>query len=67
MKIVENEFKDYAVAASETDFFKRVKQIRAISADASDAEIEASLGITFDTFKRCIKQIKESFDFFDSL
>ena len=31
MKIVENEFKDYAVAASETDFFKRVKRIKAIS------------------------------------
>lgn len=67
MKIVENEFKDYAVAASETDFFKRVKQIRAISADASDAEIETILGITFNTFERCIKQIKECFEFFDSL
>ena len=32
MKIVENEFKDYAVAASETDFFKRVKRIKTISA-----------------------------------
>ena len=67
MKIVENEFKDYAVAASETDFFKRVKQIRTISADASDAEIETILGITFDTFERCIKQIKQCFEFFDSL
>lgn len=67
MKIVENEFKDYAVAASETDFFKRVKQIRTISADASDAEIETILGITFNTFERCIEQIKECFEFFDSL
>ena len=67
MKIVENEFKDYAVAASETDFFKRVKRIKAISVDASDAEIEASLGITFDVFEGCIKQIKECFEFFDSL
>ena len=67
MKIVENEFKDYAVAASETDFFKRVKRIKAISVDASDAEIEASLGITFDTFERCIKQIKQCFEFFDGL
>lgn len=67
MKIVENEFKDYAVAASETDFFKRVKQIRAISADASDAEIETILGITFNTFERCIERIKQYFEFFDSL
>ena len=67
MKIVENEFKDYAVAASETDFFKRVKQIRAISADASDAEIETILGITFNTFERCIEQIKQCFEFFDGL
>ena len=67
MKIVENEFKDYAVAALETDFFKRVKQIRTISANASDAEIETILGITFNTFERCIKQIKQCFEFFDSL
>ena len=67
MKIVENEFKDYAVAASETDFFKRVKQIRAISADASDAEIETILSITFDTFERCIERIKQYFEFSDSL
>ena len=67
MKIVENEFKDYAVAASETDFFKRVKQIRTISANASDAEIETILSITFDTFERCIKQIKQCFEFFDGL
>ena len=67
MKIVENEFKDYAVAASETDFFKRVKQIRTISANASDAEIETILGITFNTFERCIEQIKQCFEFFDSL
>lgn len=67
MKIVENEFKDYAVAASETDFFKRVKQIRAISADASDAEIETILGITFNTFERCIERIKQYFKFSDSL
>lgn len=67
MKIVENEFKDYAVAASETDFFKRVKQIRAISADASDAEIETILGITFNTFERCIERIKQYFEFSDSL
>ena len=67
MKIVENEFKDYTVAASETDFFKRVKQIRTISADASDAEIETILGITFNTFERCIEQIKQCFEFFDSL
>ena len=67
MKIVENEFKDYAVAASETDFFKRVKQIRTISADASDAEIETILGITFNTFERCIERIKQYFEFSDSL
>ena len=67
MKIIENEFKDYAVAASETDFFKRVKQIRAISADASDAEIETILGITFNTFERCIERIKKYFEFSDSL
>ena len=67
MKIIENEFKNTAVAAPETDFFKRVKRIKAISVDASDAEIEASLGITFDTFKRCIKQIKQCFEFFDGL
>lgn len=67
MKIVENEFKDYTVAASETDFFKRVKQIRTISADASDAEIETILGITFNTFERCIERIKQYFKFTDSL
>ena len=67
MKIVENEFKDYAVAASETDFFKRVKQIKAISADASDAEIETILGITFNTFERCIERVKQYFEFSDSL
>lgn len=67
MKIIENEFKDYAVAASETDFFKRVKQIRAISVDASDAEIETILGITFNTFERCIERIKQYFEFSDSL
>ena len=67
MKIIENEFKDYAVAASETDFFKRVKQIRAISADASDVEIETILGITFNTFERCIERIKQYFEFSDSL
>ena len=67
MKIVENEFKDYAVAASETDFFKRVKRIKTISANASDAEIETILSITFDTFERCIKQIKQCFEFFDGL
>ena len=67
MKIVENEFKDYAVAASETDFFKRVKRIKTISANASDAEIETILSITFDTFQRCIKQIKQCFEFFDGL
>lgn len=67
MKIVENEFKDYTVAASETDFFKRVKRIKIISANASDAEIETILSITFDTFERCIKQIKQCFEFFDGL
>ena len=67
MKIVENKFKNTALAAPETDFFKRVKQIRAISADASDAEIETILNITFDTFERCIKQIKQCFEFFDGL
>ena len=67
MKIVENEFKDYTVAASETDFFKRVKRIKTISANASDAEIETILSITFDTFERCIKQIKQCFEFFDGL
>ena len=67
MKIVENEFKDYAVAASETDFFKRVKRIKTIPSNASDAEIETILGITFNTFERCIEQIKQCFEFFDSL
>ena len=67
MKIIENEFKNTVLAAPETDFFKRVKRIKDIPSDASDVEIEASLGITFDTFKRCIKQIKECFKFFDSL
>ena len=67
MKIVENEFKNTAVAASEADFFKRVRQIRNISVDASDAEIETILSITFDTFERCIKQIKQCFEFFDGL
>ena len=67
MKIVENEFKDYAVAALETDFFKRVRQIKTISADASDAEIETILGITFNTFERCIERIKQYFEFSDSL
>ena len=67
MKIIENEFKDYAVAAPETDFFKRVKRIKAISVDASDAEIEASLGITFDIFEGCIKQIQQHFEFSDNL
>ena len=67
MKIVENEFKNYAVAASETDFFKRVKRIKTISVNASDAEIETILGITFNTFERCIEQIKQCFEFFDSL
>ena len=67
MKIIENEFKNTAVAASEPDFFKHVKQIRDISVDASDAEIETILSITFDTFERCIKQIKQCFEFFDGL
>ena len=67
MKIIKNEFKNTAVAAPETDFFKRAKRIKAISADASDAEIEASLGITFDTFKRCIKRIQQCVEFFDNL
>lgn len=67
MKIVENEFKDYAVAASETDFFKRVKRIKTISANASDAEIETILSITFNTFERCIERIKQYFEFSDSL
>lgn len=67
MKIIENEFKNTAVAAPETDFFKRVERIKAIPSDASDAEIEASLGITFDTFKRCIKRIQQGVEFFDSL
>ena len=30
MKIVENEFKNTAVAAPETDFFKRVERLKAI-------------------------------------
>ena len=67
MKIIKNEFKNTAVAAPETDFFKRVKQIRAISADASDAEIETILGITFNTFERCIERIKQYFEFSDNL
>ena len=67
MKIVENEFKDYAVAAPETDFLKRVERIKTIPSDASDVEIEAILSITFDTFERCIKQIKRCFEFFDGL
>ena len=67
MKIVENEFKNYAVAASETDFFKRVKRIKTIPSNASDAEIETILGINFNTFERCIEQIKQCFEFFDSL
>ena len=67
MKIVENEFRNYEVAASETDFFKRVKQIKTIPANASDAEIETILGITFNTFERYIEQIKQCFEFFDSL
>lgn len=67
MKIVENEFKDYAVAASETDFFKRVERIKAIPSNASDAEIETILGITFNTFERCIERIKQYFEFSDSL
>lgn len=67
MKIVENEFKNTAVAASEADFFKRVRQIKNISVDASDAEIETILSITFDTFERCIERIKQYFEFSDSL
>lgn len=67
MKTIKNEFKNTAVAAPETDFFKRVERIKAIPSDASDAEIEASLGITFDTFKRCIKRIQQGAEFFDSL
>ena len=67
MKIIENEFKNTAVAAPETDFFKRVKRIKTIPSDASDAEIETILGITFNTFERCIEQIKQCFEFFDSL
>ena len=67
MKIIKNEFKNTAAAAPETDFFKRVKQIRAISADASDVEIETILGIPFNTFERCIERIKQSFEFSDSL
>ena len=67
MKTIKNEFKNTAVAAPETDFFKRVERIKAIPLDASDAEIEASLGITFDTFKRCIKRIQQGAEFFDSL
>ena len=67
MKVVKNEFKNTAVAAPETDFFKRVKRIKTISANASDAEIETILSITFDTFERCIKQIKQCFEFFDGL
>ena len=67
MKIVENEFRDYTVAASETDFFKRIKRIKTIPSDASDAEIETILGITFNTFERCIEQIKQCFEFFDGL
>ena len=67
MKIIKNEFKNTAVAAPETDFFKRVKRIKAISVDASDVEIEASLGITFDIFEECIKQIQQHFEFSDNL
>lgn len=67
MRTIENEFKNTTVAAPETDFFKRVKRIKTISVDASDAEIEKSLGITFDTFKGCIKQIKQHFEFSDNL
>ena len=67
MKIVENEFKNTAVAAPETDFFKRVKRIKTIPSDASDVEIEASLGITFDIFEGCIKQIQQHFEFSDNL
>ena len=67
MKTIKNEFKNTALAVPETDFFKRVERIKAIPSDASDAEIEASLGITFDTFKRCIKRIQQGVEFFDSL
>ena len=67
MKIVENEFKNTALAAPETDFVKRVERIKTIPSDASDVEIEASLGITFDTFKRCIKRIQKGAEFFDNL
>ena len=67
MKIIENEFRDYVVAASETDFFKRIKRIKTIPSDASDAEIETILGITFNTFERCIERIKQYFEFSDSL
>ena len=67
MKIIRNEFKNTAVAAPETDFFKRVKRIKAISVGASDTEIEASLGITFDIFEGCIERIKQYFEFSDSL
>ena len=67
MKTIKNEFKNTALAAPETDFFKRVERIKAIPSDASDVEIEASLGITFDTFKRCIKRIQQGVEFFDSL
>ena len=67
MKTIKNEFKNTALAAPETDFFKRIERIKAIPSDASDAEIEASLGITFDTFKRCIKRIQQGVEFFDSL
>ena len=67
MKIIENEFRDYVVAASETDFFKRIKRIKTIPSDASDAEIETILGITFNTFERYIEQIKQYFKFSDSL
>lgn len=67
MKTIKNEFKNTALAAPETDFVKRVEQIKTISANASDVEIEASLGITFDTFKRCIKRIQQCIEFFDNL
>lgn len=67
MITIKNEFKNTAVAAPETDFFKRVERIKAIPSDVSDAEIEASLGITFNTFERCIEQIKQYFEFSDSL
>lgn len=67
MITIKNEFKNTAVTASETDFLKRIKQIRDISVNASDAEIETTLGITFDTFERCIEQIKRYFEFSDKL